>query len=130
MLDTFRSMAVDWCERTFGRSTVDSVPERSRRFAEEAIELAQAMGVTRQEVLALVDYVYDREPGDPEQEIAGTLLTLVLLEKAAEMNMLELAFAELEKVNTPEMMEKIRAKHLTKAIRTETPGDYIHASDG
>ena len=56
-----------WVESTFGSQAL-ARNERGRRFAEEAIELAQAAGVSREQLIALVTYVYGREPGDLYQE--------------------------------------------------------------
>ena len=66
----------DWIIDTFGLSSLRP-RERARRLLEEAIELAQAEGVTREDVNTHADYIYAKEPGDPKQELGDVGLTLL-----------------------------------------------------
>lgn len=68
-------IAYEWAARCFGTEHVTNLPIRSLRTVEEAIELCQALNVPKGAVLAAVDLVYSRPPGDPKQEIGGILLT-------------------------------------------------------
>ena len=52
---------------------------RALRFAEEAIELAQACGVSEEKALELVRIVYSRPAGYPYQEVGGSMVTLTVL---------------------------------------------------
>lgn len=52
---------------------------RGARLVEEALEMAQAVGLSRDSCHELVDYVYEKEPGDPLQEMGGVLLTALAL---------------------------------------------------
>lgn len=72
-----------WCFAAFGAEHATNLPQRGIRHAEEAIELAQAAGAPREMVHRLVDYIYDRPPGDLAQEIGGSGLTLLALAAAA-----------------------------------------------
>ena len=78
-LDLMTRMAYDWGVRCFGREHMIDKPTRSLRMLEEAIELTQSLSVSREQAHELVDYVYDRPPGDPIQEAGGTLLTISVL---------------------------------------------------
>lgn len=65
-----------WTRETFGEAT--NVPsERALRLLEEAIELAQAEGVTLDSVWAVAEHVYLKPAGQPEQEAGGVGLTLL-----------------------------------------------------
>lgn len=59
-----------WVRGAFG--TANAHPrERAKRLLEEAIELAQALGVPRDEITTLANYTYARPAGEPTQEIGG-----------------------------------------------------------
>lgn len=71
-----------WAQRVFpsvqgGESGF--VAMRARRFLEEAVELAQAAGVTAEEADAVRAYVFSRPAGDIRQEIGGVMVTLSCL---------------------------------------------------
>ncbi len=69
--------------------------ERTHRFLEEALELAQANGCTREDAQALVEYVFSRPKGAPHLEVGGVLVTLAGLCVASEIQMEEAAEHEL-----------------------------------
>lgn len=65
-----------WVRETFGDpSTAPS--ERVKRVLEEAVELAQAEGMTQDHALAIVGYVFGKPKGDPAQEVGGLGVTLL-----------------------------------------------------
>ena len=66
----------DWVRRCFGDEAM-SPHERACRVLEEAIELAQAEGVSKEIVAKSVDYVYNHPAGDPQQEGGGVACTLL-----------------------------------------------------
>lgn len=72
-------IALEWAVRCFGEDHVHNLPLRSLRAAEEAVELAQSWKVPREKMHLLVDTIYDRPPGNPEQELGGAALTLVVM---------------------------------------------------
>jgi hypothetical protein len=79
-----RQLAVhQWCAAAFGVEHASSIPQRGVRLVEECIEAAQAAGAPREMIHKLVDFVYDREPGELAQEIGGVGLTLLALAAAA-----------------------------------------------
>lgn len=103
-----------WCIRCFGRDIATDLTERSLRFIEEALELVQALGVRREQVYLLVDYVYCRAPGKVKQEVGGVMVTLAALTAAAEIDMREAGEIELARIDTPETIEKIRERNVAK----------------
>ncbi|MGH7487099.1 MAG: hypothetical protein ACREMY_16070, partial [bacterium] len=60
----------EWVRTTFGLANQDA-HERVLRFFEEAVELAQAEGVTDEELARIVRHVFAKTPGAPEQEAGG-----------------------------------------------------------
>lgn len=66
----------DWVVETFGSANAN-VQERTRRLLEEAIELAQAEGLSLVEILNLAEHVYGKPPGAPAQEAGGIGATLL-----------------------------------------------------
>lgn len=102
----------DWTVHCFGNEIAHDKVERIHRFMEEALELAQSVGCTKETVLQLVDYVYDRPVGEMTQEIGGVVVTLSALCFAYDVDMEELGEAELGRVWTK--IDKIREKHRNK----------------
>lgn len=74
-----------WAHDTFGEIALDP-RERTLRFLEEAVELAQAMGVAMDTTDAIVARVYRKPPGEPRREFGQALATFELLAKAAEVD--------------------------------------------
>lgn len=63
-----------WVTRCFGEAAM-ALPERASRLMEEAIELTQAAGVSREVAEKSVAYIYSRPAGEPAQELGGVMLT-------------------------------------------------------
>jgi NTP pyrophosphatase (non-canonical NTP hydrolase) len=74
--DDLQIEVLDWVEATFGADTC-FIHERAARLLEEAIELAQAAGVSEEHALATVRHIFQKPPGDPAQELGGVGLTLL-----------------------------------------------------
>lgn len=106
----------------FGQAIAEDRSERNHRFLEEALELAQSCGATKAEALLLVDYVYDRPVGDPAQEVGGVLLTLAALCNARRIYMDVAGDTEINRVDTPDMIARIRQKQATKPASSPLPG--------
>jgi len=77
--DERQARVQEWTASTFGASVASDPTERARRFIEEAIELAQACGLTFAEVHRIVARVYERPKGLIVQEIGGVGVTLLAL---------------------------------------------------
>ena len=96
----------------FNSNLVYNTHERCARFLEEALELVQTFGFNKRRALALVEYVYGREPGEVDQEFGGVMNTLFLLGETTSKNLHELG--EIELSRCWDNVEKIRAKNLDK----------------
>ena len=93
--------------------------ERTHRFLEEALELAQANGCSREDAWALVDYVYDRPVGTPGLEVGGVMVTLAALCSAGMIDMDEAGDRELKR--NWERIDTIRAKQAAKPPGSALP---------
>lgn len=118
-LQIFQTLVRRWVVRAFGEDVANDKAERTHRFLEEALELAQATDCTQEQAHALVEYVYGREMGQPMQEVGGTLLTLAALCAARDISLNVAATAEISRVNTPAILDKIRLKQAAK--KTDIP---------
>lgn len=98
------------------------IAERRDRFCEEANEVGQALGLSREEAHQLVDYTYFRPVGEPEKEIGAAALTLASLCVVGGWDMAACAEADLAALQTPEKIAKIRAKRATRHGRGPLPG--------
>jgi len=102
----------DWLKACFDEPVVSGRAPRNRAFLEEALELVQSLDLKREEAHAMVDYVFDRDAGEPTQEVGGVLLTLAPLCTAAGIDMIGAGETELARVWTK--IDKIRAKQAAK----------------
>ena len=116
----FQNRVDSWVMACFGIVVRHDKRERQHRFFEEAGELIQALGTTREEAHQLVDYVYDRTAGDPAQEVGGVLLTLAALCNASRVSMQQAGETELARVWTK--IDQIRAKQAAKPSHGPLPG--------
>lgn len=123
--DSFQQECVDWAMQTFDVAHVQNTYVRACRFGEEALELVQALGVTKEDALKLVDYVYGRPVGEPSQEVGGVMVTMAVLCFAADLKMDECAERELARCW--KNIEKIRAKQAQKPsfLRDPLPGVVV-----
>lgn len=96
--------------------------ERNHRFLEEALELVQSLNCTASEAHQLVDYVFNRPVGEPVQEVGCVMVTLAALCYAADMDMQSAGETELQRISTPEIIEKIRLKQASKPKHSPLPG--------
>lgn len=103
-----------WAVDTFGPQTANDPGERIRRFAEEAVELVQAAGLPKQALLDLVNYVYSRPAGEPEQEVGGVSFTLLAYCEHQGFSAEELEQREVERVLS-KPREHFRARQDAKA---------------
>lgn len=72
-----------WCISAFGEKQATSLPQRGLRLLEEALETAQAAGVTEEQAYRVVSYVFFREVGELSQELGGLGVTALALGQAA-----------------------------------------------
>jgi hypothetical protein len=78
-IKVMQQLAYDWGVRCFGVGHMSNPAIRALRCGEEAVELMQCYGISREVMHKLVDTVCDRPFGDPVQEIGGVLLTTSVL---------------------------------------------------
>lgn len=119
-LGPFQWRVWSWMRSCFIRPDSTLPAQRSFRFLEEALELAQAVGTTREDAQRLVEYVYGRPVGQVRQEIGGVMVTLFALAESTGNSAAQAGEQELDRciANT----EKIRAKDLAKPERSPLPG--------
>lgn len=82
MIKALTQIAVEWGIRCFGVDHMRNRRIRALRFAEEAVELAQACGVSEEKAAELVHVVYSRPQGTIHQELGGSMVTLAVLSRA------------------------------------------------
>lgn len=67
---------LQWATKEFGN--IATLPdERALRLLEEAVEAAQAMGVNKEQCLAVVARCYGKSPGDPVKELGQVGICLL-----------------------------------------------------
>lgn len=110
--DKFQYRVDKWLITCFGENIARDKRIRNHRFLEEALELVQACGCSKEDALRLVDYVYDRDIGEIPQEVGGVVTTLAALCLAQEVDLDSCAEIELARVNNN--VEKIREKSKQK----------------
>ena len=103
-----------WLIECFDQRPVDGDPlVRVARFLEEAIELAQAMGLKKENVALLADQVYAKPPGEFSQELGGCLVTLALVASHREADLM--MAGEMEVASAFQRIPQIREKSKLKA---------------
>jgi hypothetical protein len=110
----YQDRVTRWLKACFGDSVATDRTERSHRFLEEALELVQACGCTEAEARQLVRYVYSRPEGEVKQEVGGVAVTLAALCHAQGIDLETASWAEVERIEQPEIMKRIRVKQATK----------------
>lgn len=113
----FQHEVDQWAKHCFGPETTANVGIRNLRFIEEAIELVQSLGCTKEDVLKLVEYVYGREVGDPAQKVGGVMVTLAALCTASSLNVEDCAAKEIARCW--KSIDTIREKNKTKMHKPE-----------
>ena len=112
--DMIQDRAQAWQKKVFGDEFLHDPAEWNHRFGEESLELLQACGWTFEQAVQMALYVFGRPVGEIGQEIGGSMVSLAGLCIAHGYSMEACAEIELDRINTSEMMEKIRAKRAAK----------------
>lgn len=118
-ITSFQARVEKWLEACFPPEVRADRGERTHRFLEEALELAQANGCSRGDAVALVDYVFGRPKGHADLEVGGVLVTLAGLCSASEINMDEAGARELAR--NWDRIDAIRAKQQSKPHGSPLP---------
>lgn len=96
-MNDLAKIAWEWGVRCFGFQHMTNLKVRSLRCTEEVVELGQALGVPEDVVHKLVSTVYSRPPGEVRQEIGGSMVTLVCLCEALQIDPTEAFVTELRR---------------------------------
>lgn len=97
-LSTFQHRVLLWFETCFGAAMVKRKKRRLYAFFEEANELIQSGGMTREEAHAMVDHVFNREPGEFSQEVAGAFTTLCMVANSHDLELEVVGEKELARI--------------------------------
>lgn len=126
-MDNFKFQAAvnTWLIECFGEDVANSIPDRNWRFLEEALELVQSTGCTKEEAHVLVDYVFDREVGEPFLELGGVMITMAALCYALNLSFENAAAKEIARITEPGKIAKIRAKQADKVPGQPLPGRTV-----
>ena len=103
-----------WIIGCFGADVYYNPKERGRRFLEETLELNQALEVTKEDVLKLVEHVYSRPVGQVYQELGGVGITLLGLCDSYNLDFDEETQRELRRIEQKSVVH-FRKRHAMKA---------------
>lgn len=119
MMGSFQNRVTRWLNACFGSLIAEDKVERNHRFLEEALELVQAAGCSKEEAHQLVHYVYGRPVGELQQEIGGVAVTFAALCNAHAENMTDCAERELRRCWSK--LDAIREKQKNKPKHSPLP---------
>lgn len=116
---------IEWAIEMFGDIALNP-RERALRFAEEALELAQTIGVDPAQLHAIIDRVYARPPGDTLREVGQCVVTLESFAHVARIDAdaeAEREYARVQSIPKDEWQRRHRAKQAQGIIAShnETP---------
>ena len=118
-IQSYQRRVRKWISTCFPPESAADQLERSHRFLEESLELAQACGCTKKDALVLVDYVFNRPVGDVLQEAGGVMVTLSALCDAQGVDLEDAAEREL--LRNWNRLQLIRAKQAAKPQESALP---------
>ena len=116
---SFQLRAWAWLLHTFKDPASFEKGERTHRFLEESLELAQALHCTKEEAHQLVEYVYGRPVGEVSQEVGGVMTTLAVLCHANLVDLNTAAETELQRCWS--RVDEIRKKQAGKPKLSPLP---------
>lgn len=126
--EKFQERVNEWMQVCFGEQISKDKVERNHRFLEESLELVQSLGCTKSEAHQLVDYVFDRPKGEPQQECGGVMVTLAALCLANELDMQDCGEIELRRIWTK--VDQIRDKQSKKPKHSPLPISQSPVNEG
>lgn len=101
-----------WLVACLGEAALMSPEDRALRVLEEAVELAQAAGIDHAKAIEQVHHTYARPIGKLNQEVAGTLNTVLLMAECLGEDAIHLGETELRRAWTN--IDLIRRKNRSK----------------
>jgi NTP pyrophosphatase (non-canonical NTP hydrolase) len=119
VLKSFQQRVEAWFAACFPSTAKSDSLERTHRFLEEALELCQASGCSKEDAAALVNYVYGRPVGELNREVGGVLVTLAAYCSSAGVEMTSAGEEELAR--NWQRIAIIRQKQATKPPGSALP---------
>jgi hypothetical protein len=110
---TLQHRVNDWVKTTLAGQVTDK-KTRAARFLEEALEAAQAAGLDETDAVLVLKQVYSSPIGELHQELGGSLTTLCALATAGNVDLEWATLAEMARMETPEIREKVRRRQIEK----------------
>lgn len=110
-IDGYQADMGKWVMETFGKV---ELRQRLYRFGEESLELLQAGGLTKSEIMVIMDSVFSKPIGDLFNEVGGTFTTLTSVCTAANISLQDAA--NVEKARCWQRIEEIREKDKKKPL--------------
>lgn len=111
-----------WAAQAFGVEQATSLPQRGIRLLEEAVEAAQAAGVDRGTARTVLEFVFDRPPGQLGQELGGVGVTVLALAQAAGLSAEAEEEREVERVLSKPVAEFAQRNAAKNAAGLVAPG--------
>lgn len=108
-----QEVVAHWIATRFGKANLESKHERAMRLLEEAIEFAQAEGVSQRHCAALTNSVYGKPIGEGKREAAQVMVTLLAWAHNSNEEIIALAMKEIDRLHKLPM-DKARGKHAIK----------------
>lgn len=110
-----------WMAKVFPPGVRSDRTERLDRLIEEVFELAQALDYDFDRIPKLSTYVGGRTKGQPGAEVGGVANCLFALCNAINVSFERAYSYEMDRIETPEMMAKVRAKWESKPTDIKSP---------
>lgn len=104
-----------WCVAAFGDHDARSIPQRGLRMMEEAIERAQACGCEPAMLHLLIDHVYAKPVGGPQEELGGLGVTVLARAQAAGLSAGDAESREVERVRAKPLAHFVARNAAKKA---------------
>ncbi len=115
--------AANWVVNRIGEDHMQP-RERAMRLLEEAIELAQAEGISGDQARQQVAYVYGRPLGNAYQEAGGVAVCLLAWCAGRRQRFIDVTMAELERI------EAKSAEAIRGSLARKADSDLITTEDG
>lgn len=112
-VDAFLREVRHWKLATFSRETLTDLQAQTIVLIEEALEVGQSVGLTKDDVLARLSQVYSKEPGELWKELGGVAVTWAGVVGAAGHSAKYICKSALQ--DCWSRQEEIKRKHLTKS---------------
>lgn len=107
-------LVMAWSTLVFNNNIKLLTPKvRSMRLLEEALELAQAEDVTRQDAETILAQVYAKPKGYSYNELGGVLVTMAAYAGTQRWDLENVFMLEFTRIMDPVVMERVRNRNLS-----------------